>query len=405
LELAIFVSFAVFAPLREIKCPGAVALLGIPALLVSRFGNNQCMASRATNPLWKRFKAEKKAYDRLRTQTEANVVRWEHWSDFHWHWDPSNMKAEQIDSGALWRRSPPKQTDKKSAYYHYGFDSADRIVLIKRSESEDFIRYSGDSFAVSQFSDGVLMDLATGVMLNGQTVRVDKVGMSGEKEWMIVTWKENQPVRIVFGEYNGKADMEWLFTTSGKLIGMYDLPRKLPKGVNLNSLSRTIHERLMMLVPNVVAKCRLKQPAYCLILGYDGEGNGVMPPTVSIGLDFERKGWIQKNPRTARELIWNPDEFQHRLAKPRELPTDKKLEKACEWYNRILENRGSDTPARELLNRVAKALAASKWDDKLPMTDDFVVFAVDFEGGDLLKNMKKSVPAEVLKKLKANGLL
>jgi hypothetical protein len=74
-------------------------------------------------------------------------------------------------------------------------------------------------------------------------------------------------------------------------------------------------------------------------------------------------------------------------------------------FNQELERKGSDAPARRLLNEVATKLGKADWSGKLNTTDDFVVYAVDFELGDLKKNLKFSVPVERLKKLKAAKML
>ena len=363
------------------------------------------------NPLEKRFLAEQKAYNRLRQQTEKLVIRWEHWSDFHWHWNPSEMLTQRMENASHWRRNPPKQTSQTRAYYSYGLDASDRIVVVRygspeelQPDKEEFIRYSKTGFLASAYFQGRLTKSATGATIDGKTVRIDQLGM-GEKDWMEFQWQEDKPVRMLSGEVGSKADLEWVFTATGKLVGMYDLPRKLPKGVNLVSLKKQLHKHLLATIPKTVAKLRIKQPAYCLILGYDSEGNGAMPPMLSVGLETERELWLNKNPKLAKQVIWNPDEFQHRLSKPQCLPADKKFEKACEFFNRLLEERGTDAPAVDLLNHVAKQLGAAEWSGKLSVTEDFVVVASDFEGGDFSKNIRKSASPKVLKSLKARGLI
>jgi hypothetical protein len=369
------------------------------------------MAKPIPNPLSKRFLAEQNAYKRLRQQTEKLVVRWEHWSDFHWGWDPSDTLIQHMENASYWRRNPPKQTDKSQAYYSYGFDASDRIVAIRygspreaRPGEEHFIRYSKAEFQVSVFYDGRLTNSATGTILDGKTVRIDQA-CPGEKAWKEIQWLEDRPVRVVFGEAGKKADLEWEFTKAGKLVGMYDLPRKLPKGTNLATLKKRIHKHLLTAIPKCIAKFRIRQPVYCLFLGYDSEGNGAMPPMLSIGMESERQLCLSKDPKKAKQLIWSPDELQHRLSKPRCLPTDKKFEKACELFNRLMDERGSEKPAIDLLNQVAKQLGAAKWSGKLPVTDDFVVLACDFEGCDLSENIRKSASLKALKSLKKQGLV
>ncbi len=84
---------------------------------------------------------------------------------------------------------------------------------------------------------------------------------------------------------------------------------------------------------------------------------------------------------------------------------DKKLDKACDLYNRELEYKGSNEPARKLILQVAADLARMDWNGKLKTTDDFIIFAVDTDGADLKKNLKLSVPSKQLAKLKAAKLI
>jgi hypothetical protein len=373
------------------------------------------MSRQGRQSLSERYKTEEKAYNRLLKQAGAKVIRWEYWdcleSRLPWHWEPSELCAQRM-SGP---RGLPKQISKERGYYYqYGYDARERVVILrliinKRVSSEHIIRYADDNFAATTFCHHdelgvVLVCVGDGKLVNGRTVQLERAG-EGKKRWMEVNWDGDQPTRLVFADQRGdKPSLEWLFTKGGKLISMHELPRKLPNGVNLNSLSKTIHDRMTKVIPEMVFKIRIREPAYCLILAYDGEGNGVMPPVLSIGLDSERQRILKQNPEEARRMIWNPDEFCHRLAKPRDLPTDKKLAKACEWFNRVLEAKGSDQAGRELLTRIAKDLAAHKWATHLPITDDFVVLAVDFEGADLQANLRKCVSGKILKTLRARRL-
>ena len=70
-----------------------------------------------------------------------------------------------------------------------------------------------------------------------------------------------------------------------------------------------------------------------------------------------------------------------------------------------MDRKGSDASARKLVNEVAAELARLDWSGKLKMADDFTVFAVDFECGDLLKNLKQSVPPGQLAKFRAQKLI
>ena len=70
-----------------------------------------------------------------------------------------------------------------------------------------------------------------------------------------------------------------------------------------------------------------------------------------------------------------------------------------------MERKGTDAAARRLLNEVAADLAKTKWAGRLKTTEDFVVFATDFEGADRRKNMRKTVPPKRMAAFKRTGLV
>lgn len=368
------------------------------------------------HPLEKRFDAEENAYRHLRKSCETKVVQWEHWDKFYWHWDPVEQMTYQDE---WWKKHPPKRTSKgkavskREALYSYGYDANGRVVIVTSalpsaplSEVEyEFIRYSGNTLISSKFFGDQLMEVSTAKMEGYRATRVENIGGQSGEGWHTIEWREEQVSRMLFGELGEPPWQEERYSKTGKLIGRYDLPRKLrlPKGVNVQALARTIREHLMRVVPKIVAKAAIKRPVYCLTLAYDGEGNGVVPPSLAIGLDSERKKWIRTKGKAAKEFIWNPAEFRIYETEKTVLPTDKKFEQACDWYNQLLEKKGSEKPARDLLNQVATDLAKLNWKGKLNTTEDFIVFAVDYEGADLKQNVKASVAPKLLAKFKAAG--
>lgn len=60
---------------------------------------------------------------------------------------------------------------------------------------------------------------------------------------------------------------------------------------------------------------------------------------------------------------------------------------------------------RVTLNRVARRLQKLDWRSICPVSDDFVVFAVDFELADLEDNLRFSVPVALHGQLADQGLL
>ena len=126
-------------------------------------------------------------------------------------------------------------------------------------------------------------------------------------------------------------------------------------------------------------------------------------PDLGIGLESERQK-LSKRRDGAKPDIWNPDEFSNYGNNRTELK-DKQLDRACKLFNRELEYRGSDEPARKLIVQVAADLGRINWQNTLNTTDNFIVYAVDTELVDFRRNLKLTVPTKQLAKLKAAKLI
>src|SRR6476660_941190 len=100
------------------------------------------------NSLLQRFNTERKAFERIKKQTEAKVVRWEYWEWPQWHWKPDSFPE-----------NPPKRARKGDARFAYGRDKQNRVVVvyeagvIDRSKPRDvhFLSYSGKKITGFRF--------------------------------------------------------------------------------------------------------------------------------------------------------------------------------------------------------------------------------------------------------------
>jgi hypothetical protein len=373
----------------------------------------------------KRWEDEQTAFAKFQKACEAKVVRWEYWDGFVSHWKPEveieeKEKKERHQKYGIIDDPPKKLTESDSAVeYAYGYDAENKLLIIRHISGiltqTEFIRHQSGSLASSTFlqdsrtpDQDTLFQVATGTFAEGQLNRIEVCGRSYDPYRLDIKWADGQIAQIqwsIIGEPPGE---EWRFDKNGKMIrSQYSSKTKQPKspkGTGQKAMEKLIRQRLMSVVPKVIAKAKLKKPVYCLILAYDGEGNGAMPPGLAIGLESERGNWIKSNKRSELKwILWSPDEFEHCESEALSLPDDEKFDQACEWYNQLLEKKGSDKPAHDLLNRIAADLAKLNWKGKLTTTEDFIVFAVDYEGADLKKNFKASVPPKLLAKFKASG--
>ena len=159
----------------------------------------------------------------------------------------------------------------------------------------------------------------------------------------------------------------------------------------------------MALIPELVSSAAIREPIYCVALAYDDEGNDALPPTIGIGLESERQLWKVEHGKNAKEFVWNPAEFFH-YEKSHTHFSDDALDEACDYLNGKWAEAGSVAPAAKLLMETAVTLNQTNWPASIQRTQDFVVYAITFEGNGLHKSLKASLTPEKFAKLKSEGL-
>ena len=324
------------------------------------------------------------------------------------------------------KHAPQFVESKDDARQVHGFDAQGRVLItehVRRAQlpprpgDAKLYRYRGEAAYYGGFYEERLKQYHKYVLrggkiiehhsLGGENMEAERVGVDyytcdrGHPNKMR---SEYATGKIYEATYDADANLtgHWRIKPNGERVSLEEKP--LPKGVNLKTLTAQIRERLPKLIQKTVAAAKVKEPVYCLALAYDGEGNGVMPPILGIGIDSERQKWIKEHGKDARNFIWNPAEFTH-YEKNHTQWEDDEFDQLCEWCNQFMAERDSEAPAIKLLNEVAAELATVDWRKQIKTTPDFVVYAVDFELGDLSKNLKKSVAPALLGKLKAAKLL
>jgi hypothetical protein len=369
------------------------------------------------NALLQRFNAEQHAFGRLKKQAESKVVRWEFWKEPAWDWDPEQMLSNQVFAEIQVR--VPKG---KSAHaYGYGYDKEGRVVVIRHgsltgaAEEEgcvhrDFLRYAGNKIVGSEFIGESMSNVFEATLSESRIVRVEHLmGNVPIWDWKTFDWEGDRVAKVTHGFRGRKPHRQIVYSKTGKVKEDIDLSKPikrkpLPKGVTLKLLAKTIRQRLAEAVVQTVTKARIKEPVYCLALNYDSEGNPLLLPELGIGLDSERRAHLKRGGRDAKLDIWDAVNFSM-FANNRTALNDRELERACDLFNREMEYKGSDEPARKLILQVAADLAKVSWKGKLDTTDDFIVYAVDTDGADLRRNLKLTVSPKQLAKLKAAKLL
>jgi hypothetical protein len=368
------------------------------------------------HPLAKRLRDEADSYAKLRAEAEAKVTRWAHYTGVPWHWHLHGY----MTLGSPPRHRPGKPTTRGKALTSYGYDDQARVVFmadrpyVGGEPLEYFLRYDGDAVHGTGAHD---KRVGSAFQLKLDGAHVVEEHSVGDPSWpvhsMYFTWQADHVASMRYHIEGQKIDSVKVYDVNGWTVEEYRIrqdgsrvPERDPSAPapSLKDLLANVRNRLLELIPRTLGMAKVSEPVYCLVLAYDGEGNGVLPPALGVGLESERKDWLKQHGAKAKNYVWNPAEFQHYEKKHTQL-NDEELDDWCSQLNDLLDERGSDAPARKLLCEIAGELGARNWRGKLKVTPDFVAYAVDYELAQLRRNMKQSVPAEKLQRLKEQKLL
>ncbi|HZN67079.1 MAG TPA: hypothetical protein VFB66_17440 [Tepidisphaeraceae bacterium] len=353
-------------------------------------------------PIALRFKEAQDAYERVSLLCLPHVIRWEYATDVAWGWHP--FCAGEGKSLA------PTGAGEDDADFAYGHDAAGRVRVVRSHlrvwrkfpgsrPCETFLQYSPVAIEVWEFGPKQLIAVETVALAGGRAVGVERFDHEGTYRRIAIEWDGDRVAKYRWTVPKLGVDRVRVLDERGRTREEHEVADDSRDTVK----PEVLRKRLLNAVRRAAGSAGIREKVYCLVLAYDGEGD-VLPPLLGFGLERERRQWLSQHGRRARELLWNPAEYTH-YEKPHTQLNDEGLEADCRRYNHLLRARGSPAPARDLLNVVAAELGRADWTGALDTTDDFVAFAVDFEGRDRRRNMKRSVPPDRLATLKAAGLI
>jgi len=379
--------------------------------------------------LIERFEREARTLAAVREEHLRNVVRWMYSTEELWScWD---LREKASDDNAL--------PGPEGAFHAYGFDDSGRRIAVREFEwnsvlvrenergpgspaqglrvpttkvlREHLISYEGDWLKISVLQGGSLRSVhqlrfRDRLLLESESFGDQSYGRQ------LFEYEGRRKKRQRCFSHHERLDTEVHYGPHGEQTifrvrrdgTLFQLGQPLPKGITTKRLKATIRERLLLLVPKVVETAKIDDPIYCVALGYDGEGNDILPPSIAIGVDSERSRWLREHGTEARNWLWNPAEFSHYETPDTQLHDDA-LEEACDLLNNHLAERGSLSSAAKLLVEVAAELNRVPWPDSVRTTEDFVVYSVDLELGTLRKSMKACLRPEMFADLTARRLL
>lgn len=159
-----------------------------------------------------------------------------------------------------------------------------------------------------------------------------------------------------------------------------------------------IAQRMAEYVPQLVKKLKLRKQVFAIGLNYHMYS---VPPLVGIGLESDRQKWREKySAKVLASVEYNPAEYRPYYEGPLEIK-DEFINKRCRNFFDSYDDEPllSKKELRQLNVMIAIEMNKVDWSKILNITDDFIVYATDFENVDLRKNlaeirasMKSSAP-------------
>lgn len=372
--------------------------------------------------------AEQKVYRNAKASCEDRVTRWEWATDEMLFLEPFEALKSQHSVG---KWSSKGQRDMRHQYEH-GFDESGSLCVVRAWSGAQF----GETFVLTlpgctevlRYDDHDKKPIGlTRILPNAKcTSRIERVGVGGHGIEDYSYGEAEILMTSLLRHYNRRSNQliirnyEYHYDELGRIckidateqvsgnsvpITSYVLYERPQKSETTRSLLIAIESLLISSILDILRRAAIAPKVYCLLLVYDKE-NHLLPPELALGEDRLRRAAVEKHGAHANQYIWNPADFAIFASEELSLDRDEKLSRACRLVNQELHGKTAFSDCISMLNRVAAILMKANWQGILNCTDDFVVVATDLEAGDdLSTNIKRSVPVDLRKRLKRDGLL
>ena len=365
----------------------------------------------------------------LRQACERAVVEW------RWASEGSDLQRPQPLYRQRYGLPAPRLLGEPAApadEQQYGYDADGNIVVAREYLGSDGAREElrvarGDTVVgyrwsetgepsevnIARFTGGKIRSYVT-VRAEGRTDALR--GWSSERyeydgELVTEILDESQ---VTFGDIplqNGPIVIRASYDSLGRLLELREQGEKVLYRARharpwIDELQKRVEDRLVETLPKLVRRRTGNEPIYCLVLHYHPEWP--LPPTVGLGLERDRNAWMNAidDVETLRLTVWNPAEFSNYRGSTVDWDLSDIDPELARAIGAIPE--GDDDAAersRTTLNRAAARLQQLDWPSIACVTDDFVVFAVDYELTHLKENLCQSVPGSLRDDLSGRALL
>ncbi|MDO4879840.1 MAG: hypothetical protein Q3983_01030 [Capnocytophaga sp.] len=325
-------------------------------------------------------------YPTLKTQIEAQVVRW-FWAAGGmglFSLEPFYFEQNRFPKSKI-LKDAPKDTDNK---YQYGVNKKDEIIV-----AHSYIGCEGDYYEEFYFREenqiiSYHFDFSPKKKCINTKIFIYKNGLlqSIYSAFDNNTWSERtmyyEGSKLIRQEKKGidYIDNTLLYTYDmlGKLNSItsgtgYVRYQKKDKKISYKALSEKAMERYYALLVPTIKAYPVKEPLYCINLSFDYQN--ILPTRIGFGLESNRQKWKETYGERVDRYLWNTTQYAHII----DIEPNEEDAALFDLFNQETEMQEKYTAATKLLVACAKRLKEEWASLGIPSTDDFVVVVSDEE--------------------------
>ena len=328
-------------------------------------------------------------YPKLKTQIEAQVVRW-FWAAGGvglFSLEPFYFEEHNFAKSKILKETPEDSDNK----YQYGVNEKDEIIVgrsyteFKGQCYETFYFREENKIVSYHFEHSVEKECINTMIF----IYKDGLLQSIHSAYDNNAWREKtmyyEGDKLIRQEEKGldyylkPIDNALLYTYDmlGKLNSItsrtgYVWYQKKDKKISYKALSEKAAERYYALLVPTIKAYPIKEPLYCINLSFDYQN--ILPTRIGFGTESERQEY-QKYGKEAKHYLWNTAEYAHTI----DIEPNEEDAALFDLFNQETEMQEKSSAATKLLVACAKRLKEEWASLGIPSTDDFVIVVGDEE--------------------------
>ena len=328
-------------------------------------------------------------YPTLKTQIEAQVVRW-FWASGgvgYFSLEPFYFEKNRWTKSKILKDAPENTEDK----YQYGVNANDEIIVERsytgfKGQCYETFYFREDSQIISYHFDYSKEKKCLNTMI---FIYKDGLLQSIHSAYNNNAWREKtmyyEGDKLIRQEEKGldyylkPIDNALLYTYDmlGKLNSItsgtgYVCYQKKDKKISYKALSEKAAERYYALLVPAIKAYPVKEPLYCINLSFDYQN--ILPTRIGFGTESERQEY-QKYGKEAKHYLWNTAEYAHTI----DIEPNEEDAALFDLFNQEIEMQEKSSAATKLLVACAKRLKEEWASLGIPSTNDFVIVVGDEE--------------------------